>query len=386
LSRFFIYLSLVFLFGACGEQFSSQGEIPEHSTDRELTKSGDKMAPYTVKNRTYTPQREPVGEKFRGYASWYGEKYHGKQTANGEIFDMNLMTAAHKTLPMNTMISVKNLENGKSVIVRINDRGPFVDDRVLDLSKKAGEKLDIFKTGIIYVEYQILGYGGNIDLSLLVEEREEAVAEEGDMEEDEVSTSAPDIQQEEEEPSPQPTPVLISKIVPKSLAINRVPAPANSRFSNLKVVSPSGNSLESDDDLEVDDEPKAPVEIVPDNKSDLDKDLDEIVAEEVATIVISNKGIERKNKKQTRLEKRFYVQIASFSSPERADVYITQNSDKQLPQHLQLIAREESRGDDKLFKVWVAGFKDEGEARDFNHKKELFINSFIVVREERVEW
>ena len=80
-------------------------------------------------------------------ASWYGPDFHGRQTANGEKYDMNAMTAAHRTLPFNTMVLVENLDNGRSVKVRINDRGPFAKGRIIDLSKAAAEKMDMIGPG-----------------------------------------------------------------------------------------------------------------------------------------------------------------------------------------------------------------------------------------------
>ncbi|AGT45012.1 RlpA family lipoprotein [Treponema pedis str. T A4] len=85
------------------------------------------------------------------YASYYGEAFHGRQTANGEIFDMNAYTAAHKTLPFGTMVEVTNLENGKKVVVRINDRGPFVGNREIDISKAAAAALDMLSRGVTRV-------------------------------------------------------------------------------------------------------------------------------------------------------------------------------------------------------------------------------------------
>jgi rare lipoprotein A len=92
----------------------------------------------------------------RGIASWYGKKFHGKKTATGEIFDMYALTAAHKTLPIPSYAQITNLENNKSVIVRINDRGPFVGNRLLDLSYAAAKKLDIQKDGLAKVEIKSL--------------------------------------------------------------------------------------------------------------------------------------------------------------------------------------------------------------------------------------
>jgi rare lipoprotein A len=87
----------------------------------------------------------------KGEASWYGPGFHGKKTANGETFNKNKFTAAHRTLPFNTLVKVINTENGKSVLVRINDRGPYAKDRILDLSEAAAEKIGLKKTGTAFV-------------------------------------------------------------------------------------------------------------------------------------------------------------------------------------------------------------------------------------------
>lgn len=97
-----------------------------------------------------------VNGKFRGYASYYGEKFHGRKTASGEIYDMNQLTAAHKELPFGTKLKVTNLKNGLSVFVKVNDRGPFVSDRILDLSKRAAETLKMLNDGVVEVECEII--------------------------------------------------------------------------------------------------------------------------------------------------------------------------------------------------------------------------------------
>lgn len=107
---------------------------------------------YTVLGKKYHVMPSSLGYRERGGASWYGEKFHGHNTSNGEVYDMYKMTAAHKTLPIPTYVSVKNLKNGKSVIVKINDRGPFHDGRIIDLSYAAAHKLDIYKHGTANVE------------------------------------------------------------------------------------------------------------------------------------------------------------------------------------------------------------------------------------------
>lgn len=91
-----------------------------------------------------------------GMASWYGPGFHGRKTANGETYNQYALTAAHRTLPFNTMVRVENLDNGKSVIVRINDRGPYVGKRVIDVSKKVAEELDMINTGLARVKLHIV--------------------------------------------------------------------------------------------------------------------------------------------------------------------------------------------------------------------------------------
>ncbi len=112
--------------------------------------------PYTIAGRTYVPRRDDNYDE-TGLASWYGPNFHGRPTANGEVFDQNLMTAAHPTLPIPSIAEVTNLENGRQVIVRINDRGPFVDDRMIDLSRGAATQLDFIGRGLARVRVRYLG-------------------------------------------------------------------------------------------------------------------------------------------------------------------------------------------------------------------------------------
>jgi len=118
------------------------------------------MRPYTVRGVTYYPTPVNIGDTFRGRASWYGPDFHGKLTSNGEKYNMYDMTAAHKTLPMNTILEVTNRRNGKKTIVRINDRGPFVASRIIDLSKMAARELDMIKTGTAPVTLKVVGFAG----------------------------------------------------------------------------------------------------------------------------------------------------------------------------------------------------------------------------------
>jgi rare lipoprotein A len=112
--------------------------------------------PYYVSGVRYVPVEDTTYDQ-TGIASWYGSKFHGLRTANGEVFDMNLMTAAHTTLPMPSMVKVTNLQNGRSVVVRVNDRGPFVDDRIIDMSRRAARELGFEKQGTTKVRVQYQG-------------------------------------------------------------------------------------------------------------------------------------------------------------------------------------------------------------------------------------
>jgi rare lipoprotein A len=113
-------------------------------------------APYKVGGVWYYPKEDYAYDR-KGIASWYGDKFHGRRTANGERFDMNLLSAAHPTLPMPWLVRVTNLENGRSVVVRVNDRGPFVRGRLIDLSRRAAEVLGFRKKGVARVRVKALG-------------------------------------------------------------------------------------------------------------------------------------------------------------------------------------------------------------------------------------
>ena len=111
--------------------------------------------PYTVLGQTYYPREQP-NYKEVGMASWYGSDFHNKKTANGETYNMNDYTAAHRTLPLPSMVKITNLENGKSVKVRVNDRGPFAKGRIIDVSKKVAKKLDFHHQGTTRVKVEFL--------------------------------------------------------------------------------------------------------------------------------------------------------------------------------------------------------------------------------------
>ncbi len=118
---------------------------------------------YTVFGVRYTPMSDAKGYRERGVASWYGKKFHGRPTSSREPYDMYTMTAAHKTLPLPTTVRVRNLQNGRAVIVRVNDRGPFLHDRLIDLSYAAAARLGIVGTGTGIVEVEVVEPGDSRD-------------------------------------------------------------------------------------------------------------------------------------------------------------------------------------------------------------------------------
>ncbi|QAZ39283.1 septal ring lytic transglycosylase RlpA family lipoprotein [Methylibium sp. Pch-M] len=130
---------------------------PDAEPRVEPIRSGGPNKPYEVLGRNYTPETRDVPIKEKGLASWYGRKFHGRKTASGEIYNMHAMTAAHKTMPLPSYARVRNPANGREVVVRINDRGPFVAGRVIDLSYTAALKLDLLR-GVGQVEVERITY------------------------------------------------------------------------------------------------------------------------------------------------------------------------------------------------------------------------------------
>lgn len=141
---FFLLLLCAALLAGCGARSWHKGGVRG-------------TRPYTVRGKTYYPLKSAKGFVEEGTASWYGPGFHGKTTANGEIYNQYAMTAAHKLLPLGTKVRVTHMGNGRSIIVRINDRGPFVDDRVIDLSRAAANRLNILGPGTARVRIQSLG-------------------------------------------------------------------------------------------------------------------------------------------------------------------------------------------------------------------------------------
>lgn len=130
--------------------WNGYGKVP---TRRGTYKVGK---PYKVAGRTYVPRHNPNYDR-TGVASWYGDDFHGRLTSNGEVFDMHRPTAAHPTLPLPSLVRVTNLENGRSAVLRVNDRGPFVANRIIDLSRAAADRLGFRRKGIARVRVTYVG-------------------------------------------------------------------------------------------------------------------------------------------------------------------------------------------------------------------------------------
>ncbi len=146
-----------------GSSRSAEVYYPSNDFKSSPSSSGTRgtMKPYTVNGKTYYPTVVSVGETADGIASWYGPGFHGKKTSNGETYNQNGLSAAHKTLPMNTILRVTNLNNNRQVTVRVNDRGPFVANRIIDLSKGAASQIDMLQTGTAPVRLEVVGFASN---------------------------------------------------------------------------------------------------------------------------------------------------------------------------------------------------------------------------------
>lgn len=163
-----VFLRILFMSALSALVAACSPGAGERPPTRSQTTSGDIYTgpvkigdPYRVAGVTYYP-REDLYYDVSGNASWYGSDFHGKRTANGEIYDMNALTAAHTTLPMPSWVRVTNLENGRVVVVRINDRGPFVKNRVIDLSRRAAQLLGFDRQGTARVRVQMANPDGSL--------------------------------------------------------------------------------------------------------------------------------------------------------------------------------------------------------------------------------
>jgi len=184
-SRHLLALGAFLLLAGCGSLGGRDGG-PSHSADlSHVPDPVPRVEPrsrygnpdsYVVNGRRYTVMQNADGYVERGIASWYGTKFHGRRTSSGETYDMHALTAAHTSLPLPTYVRVTNLSNGRSTVVRVNDRGPFHDNRLIDLSYAAASKLGIVETGTGLVEVRALVPGQPAPPPLTVAQGGTAVA------------------------------------------------------------------------------------------------------------------------------------------------------------------------------------------------------------------
>ena len=167
--RYLAAAALLLLLAGCGSNTLKDGpprsgsaaipRLPPDAVPRPEPRSRYGNPPvYEVFGKRYSVMADGAGYSERGVASWYGKKFHGEMTSSQEPYDMYAMTAAHKSLPLPTYVRVRNLSNNKSVVVRVNDRGPFVDNRIIDLSYSAALKLDMVKSGTSLVEVEAISF------------------------------------------------------------------------------------------------------------------------------------------------------------------------------------------------------------------------------------
>lgn len=160
-SKFYLFIYLIiitFTLNSCSSWFTVENNPKKYSKYDYIPQGGGHYKigePYEVKGKWYYPEEDNSYDK-TGIASWYGDYFHGRLTANGEYFDMHSLSAAHTTLPLPSYVKVTNLENMKSVTVRVNDRGPYIENRIIDLSRKAAEEIDMLNEGTAKVRVQYI--------------------------------------------------------------------------------------------------------------------------------------------------------------------------------------------------------------------------------------
>ncbi len=176
------------------------------------------LRPYQVLGKSYTPMRTGKGYEAVGYASWYGQKFHGHLTSNGETYNMFAMTAAHKTLPLPSYVRVTNLDNNKQIIVRVNDRGPFHDNRVIDLSYAAAVQLDYKNKGTARVKLEVIHFD---------EEKNVTIGSQPTQSYDEYLGLTP---------LPKPAPRLTNNVDPSSYYVQVVASSNKQRIESLSKV------------------------------------------------------------------------------------------------------------------------------------------------------
>ncbi len=147
-TRITILFVITLLFAGCARQRYTVPDTTPHKVSK----------PYVVQGKQYEPLATADGFVQEGLASFYGRDFHGRKTSNGELFDMHALTAAHKTLPFGVYVKVEHKRTGKEVVVRINDRGPFVGNRIIDLSEGAASRIGVLQEGVAAVRISALGY------------------------------------------------------------------------------------------------------------------------------------------------------------------------------------------------------------------------------------
>jgi rare lipoprotein A len=162
LALFAIFLVGFFAVGCASRRTTASSPQPAASPPTAAPNTTATSAPSLPAKHDKTPAPAPVGWVEEGNASWYGNPFHGRRASNGEVYDMYKLTAAHRTLPFETMVRVTNLNNGKSTTVRITDRGPFVENRIIDLSLAAAREIESVGPGIVPVRLEVLG---NVDVT-----------------------------------------------------------------------------------------------------------------------------------------------------------------------------------------------------------------------------
>jgi len=167
-------LSVSSFFSGCA---SKKVQKPHKTKFTSKARHKSTMRCYTVRGKKYNPSYVSVGQVMKGVSSWYGPNFHGKHTSNGEVYNMHARTAAHKTWPMDTMVKVTNLQNGKTTTVRINDRGPFVRGRIIDCSYTAGKEIGLDRMGIAKVSIQVVGFAGKVQSAATIAKRKESKSE-----------------------------------------------------------------------------------------------------------------------------------------------------------------------------------------------------------------
>jgi peptidoglycan lytic transglycosylase len=237
--------------------------------------------PYKVKGRWYHPKEDTDYEAV-GVASWYGRKFHGRPTANGELFDMNRLSAAHRTLPLPSLVEVTNLKNGRRIVVRVNDRGPFANNRLIDLSRAAARRLGFEQRGLARVRVR---YVGRAQLTAKAPKSSARVAQTAP------APPAPKVRQTLEQPAPdhphemkdQPNPKMLVAMVttpdsaashsispstdgPDDMAIESPPLPTSRRVTaaptSLITAAPSGDAPHEGHNEAADDQSTAELYVI----------------------------------------------------------------------------------------------------------------------------